>query len=42
MLGEVNFHSRPRWSAWTEYTVLVLALVAAIALLAGAQFPMMG
>jgi hypothetical protein len=42
MLDEVNFHSRPRWNAWSEYMVLALALVAAIALLAGAQFPTMG
>ena len=42
VLDNVNFHSRPRYRAWAEYTVLVLALVTAMALLAGARMPMVG
>ncbi len=30
MLGEVNFHSKPQWCVWAEYTVLAASLVIAI------------
>jgi hypothetical protein len=30
MLGEVNFHSKPQWCAWAEYSVLAASLVIAI------------
>jgi hypothetical protein len=33
MLGEVNFHSRPQWCAWAEYSVVAAALIAAITFL---------
>jgi hypothetical protein len=36
MLGEVNFHSRPQWCAWAEYSVVAASLIAAITVLAGA------
>ena len=31
MLGEVNFHSKPQWFAWAEYSVLTTSLVVAMA-----------
>jgi hypothetical protein len=34
MLGEVNFHSKPQWFAWAEYSVLTTSLVVAMAVLA--------
>ena len=30
MLGEVNFHSRPQWHVWAQYSVLAGSLIAAI------------
>jgi hypothetical protein len=30
MLGEVNFHSRPQWHVWAQYTVLTGSLIVAI------------
>jgi hypothetical protein len=38
----VNFHSRPRRRAETEYGVLVLMLVTGIVFLVGAQLSTMG
>jgi hypothetical protein len=36
MLGEVNFHSRPQWGVWAEYSVVAASLIAAITVLVGA------
>jgi hypothetical protein len=30
MLGEVNFHSKPQWHTWAEYSVLAASLIIAI------------
>jgi hypothetical protein len=32
MLGEVNFHTKPRWCVGAEYSVLAVSLVIAIAI----------
>jgi hypothetical protein len=36
MVGEVNFHSKPQWHTWAEYSVLAASLIVAIAVAAGA------
>ncbi len=36
MLGEVNFHSRPQWFAWAEYSIIAASLAAAFAVLVSA------
>jgi len=36
MLREVNFHSRPRWHTWAEYSVIAASLAAAFAVLVSA------
>jgi hypothetical protein len=36
MLGEVNFHSRPQWHTWAEYSVIAASLLAAFAVLVSA------
>jgi hypothetical protein len=36
MLGEVNFHSKPQWYTWAEYSVLATSLIVAIAVAASA------
>jgi hypothetical protein len=36
MLGEVNFHIRPQWCAWAEYSVMAASLIAAITVLVNA------
>jgi hypothetical protein len=36
MLGEVNFHSRPQWHTWAEYSVIAVSFFAAFAVLVSA------
>jgi hypothetical protein len=36
MLGEVNFHTKPQWRAWAEYSVVAVSLMTAFAILASA------
>jgi hypothetical protein len=36
MIGEVNFHSRPQWHTWAEYSVIAASIVAAFVVLVSA------